>query len=54
MEWRKQKGEVVFTRARIGHTHMIHSGLLKEEDVPECVGCDCLFTVGHFHVDCFD
>ena len=58
-EWKggsrnSRREEVVLARARIGHTHMTHCYLLKGQDVPECVACDCLFTVSHFLVDCFD
>ena len=58
-EWKggsrnNRREEVVLARARIGHTHMSHSYLLKGEDVPECVGCCSFFTVKHFLVECDD
>ena len=50
----KRREEVVLARARIGHTHMTHSFLLKSEPIPECFSCSCFFTVKHFLVDCDD
>ena len=46
--------EVVLARARIGHTHMTHSFLLKNEDIHECFNCCCFFTAKHFLVECDD
>ena len=58
-EWKggiraNRREEVVLARARIGHTHMTHSFLLKNEDIPECYSCGCYLTVKHFLVDCDD
>jgi hypothetical protein len=41
------RDEVVLCRARIGHTHLTHSYLLKGEDQPECIPCQCALTVKH-------
>ena len=41
-------------RARIGHTHLTHSYLLKNEPMPECVPCFSDLTIKHFLVDCVD
>jgi hypothetical protein len=41
-------------RARIGHTHLTHSYLLKGEDQPECIPCQCALTVKHILIDCVD
>jgi ribonuclease HI len=49
-----RREEVVLARARIGHTHLTHSYLLKREDMPECVGCCCPLTVKHILVECAD
>ena len=46
--------EVVLARLRIGHTRITHSYLLKREEPPYCFGCDTLFTVRHFLLDCGD
>ena len=47
-------GESVLTRIRIGHTHLTHCILLKGEDPPECIACDCCLTVKHILFDCVD
>ena len=46
--------EVVLARLRIGHTRITHSYLLKQEEPPYCFGCDTLFTVRHFLLECGD
>ena len=46
--------EVVLVRLRIGHTRITHSYLLKREEPPYCFGCDTLFTVRHFLLECGD
>ena len=46
--------EVVLARLRIGHTRIAHSYLLKREEPPYCFGCDTLFTVRHFLLECCD
>jgi hypothetical protein len=49
-----RKEEVVLARCRIGHTHVTHSYLLKQEEQPECVFCVEPFTVKHFFISCID
>ena len=44
--------EVVLARLRIGHTRITHSYLIKREEPPYCFGCDTLFTVCHFLLEC--
>ena len=46
--------EVVLARLLIGHTRITHSYLLKREEPPYCFGCDTLFTVRHFLLECGD
>ena len=46
--------EVVLARLRIGHTKITHAYLLKREEPPYCFGCDALFTVRHFLLECGD
>ena len=46
--------EVVLARLRIGHTRITHSYLLKREEPSYCFGCDTLFTVRHFLLECGD
>src|SRR6266516_4152809 len=47
-----RRDEVVLHRARIGHTFLTHSYLLKQENSPDCSTCHCLLTVQHILIDC--
>src|SRR3989441_11159276 len=47
-----RRDEVVLHRARIGHTFLTHSYLLKKENSPECSSCHCLLTVQHIFIEC--
>ena len=47
-----RRDEIVLHRARIGHTHLTHAYLLRGEDAPECVNCQCLLTVEHLLLRC--
>jgi hypothetical protein len=38
----------------VGHTYMTHSYLLKGEDTPECIPCQCRLTVEHLLIECVD
>ena len=49
-----RREESVLARIRIGHTHLTHCFLLKGEDPPQCIACDCLLTVKHILLDCVD
>ena len=49
-----RKEEVVLARLCLGHTRVTHSYLLLGEEQPHCVGCDALFTVRHFLLECGD
>ena len=49
---RYRKDEVVLCRARIGHTHLTHSYILKKDPPPLCEDCQCLLTVHHILVEC--
>ena len=40
--------ESVLGRIRIGHIYLTYCFLLKKEDSPQCVACDCRLTVKHF------
>ena len=44
----------VLARIRIGHTYLTHCFLLKKEDPPQCIACDCCLTVKHILFDCVD
>ena len=47
-----RKDEVVLCRARIGHTYMTHSYILKKDPPPQCEHCQCILTVRHILVEC--
>ena len=49
---RCRKDEVVLCRARIGHTHLTHSYILKKDPPPLCEHCQCNLTVLHILVEC--
>ena len=49
-----RREETVLTRVRIGHSRLTHSYLMKGEDQPECVPCQCLLTMKHIMIDCID
>ena len=49
-----RREEVVLVRIRIGHTFLTHSYLLRGEDQPECIICDCPLTVKHILLECVD
>ena len=49
-----RRDEVVLSRVRIGHTYLTHAFLLKGEDRPECVFCQCSLTVKHILIECLD
>lgn len=44
--------EVVLARLRIGHTHLTHNYLLKNEPQPKCNECQEPLTVLHFLITC--
>ena len=44
---RCRKDDVVLCRARIGHTYMTHSYILKKDPPPQCEHCQCILTVRH-------
>ena len=47
-----RKDEVVLCRARIGHTHLTHSYILRIDHPPLCEHCQCILTVRHILVEC--
>ena len=49
---RCRKDEVVLCRARIGHTYLIHSYILRKDPPPLCEHCQCILTVRHILVEC--
>ena len=51
---KSRREETVLTRLRIGHSYLTHSYLLKSEDQPECIPCNCPLTIKHIMLDCID
>ena len=51
---KNRKEETVMARLRIGHTFLTHGHLLKKEDQPFCLACECPLTVKHILVECTD
>ena len=49
---RYRKDEVALCRARIGHTHLTHSYILRKDPPPLCEHCQCILTVRHILVEC--
>ena len=49
---RCRKDEAVLCRARIGHTHLTHSYILRKDSPPQCDHCQCILTVRHSLVEC--
>ena len=49
-----RREESVLKRIPICHTHLTHFFLLKGEDLPQCIACDCRLTVKHTLFDCVD
>jgi hypothetical protein len=50
----KRRDVIALHRSRIGHTHLTHSYLLKAEDQPQCIPCQCSFSVEHILLHCGD
>lgn len=49
-----RKEEVTLCRTRIGHSQLTHGFLLKGEEAPQCVSCQCPLTVRHILLECED
>jgi ribonuclease HI len=49
-----RREEIVLARLRIGHSHITHSYLLRNDDMPECVSCQCPLTINHILIDCVE
>jgi kelch-like protein 2/3 len=49
-----RKEQVVFTRCRIGHSRLTHSYLLNNEERPECIPCNSIYSLKHVLLDCVD
>ena len=51
---RNRKEETVLARIHIGHTHLTHGYMLRNEEPPFCVACDKPCTVEHILIKCID
>ena len=49
---RCRKDEGVLCRARIGHTYLTHSYILRKDPPPLCEHCQCILTVRQILVEC--
>ena len=49
---RCRKDEVGLWRARIAHTYMTHSYIIKKDPPPQCEHCQCNLSVRHILVEC--
>ena len=49
---KSRREEIILARLRIGHTHFTHSFIRRGEPPPECISCDCDYTVKHILFDC--
>ena len=50
----ERSDQVVISRIRICHSKLTHTYLLKGEQQPECIFCDCPLTLHHIFSDCSD
>ena len=50
----KQRKQALSKFKRSPNTRITHSYLLKREELPFCYGCDALFKVRHFLLECGD
>ena len=48
----KQCSKDVLCRARVGQTHLTHSGNVKKDPPPQSEHCRCFLTVRHILVEC--
>ena len=49
-----RKEQVILTRCRMGHSRLTHSYLLNNEERPECIPCNSIFSLKHVLIDCVD
>ena len=51
---KNRREDVVLSRLRIGHSFFTHSFILSRDDPPWCIPCDCLVTIKHILLECYD
>lgn len=49
-----RKEQTFISRIHIGHSHLTHSFLLRDEEPPWCYACDQLLTIYHLLFECAD
>ena len=49
-----RRDQVVLTRCRIGHSRFSHEYYMKGEPPPECIPCDCRYSIKHVLLECVD
>ena len=49
-----RKEQVIISRCRIRHSRLTHGYLLVGDPQPECIPCDCPFSIKHVLLDCVD
>ena len=50
----KRSDQAVISRIRIGHSKLTHTYLLKGEQQPKCIFCDCPLILHHIFLECSD
>ena len=49
-----RKEQTVLTRLKLGHSWFTHGYLLRGEEPPFCHACECLCTLKHILLECWD
>ena len=49
-----RKENTVLNRLHIGHSYLMHSIILRNEEAPVCFACNALITVKHILIECAD
>lgn len=47
-----RKDQYVISKCRLGNTRTTHMYLLKNEEEPQCIPCNCRFTIKHALINC--
>ena len=49
-----RKENTVLNRLHIGHSYLMHSIILRNEEAPVCFACNTVITVKHILIECTD
>ena len=52
--FRPDTAHKVLNRSHIGHSYLIHSFILRQEEAPVCVACNAVVIVKHNLIKCAD